>query len=148
MLLLLPFLLMGFYHLWTKKADKKTEQRSGYESISQSLSFAPGEDYKSMFKKYVMHVIVHGSNSLGFPTEMEGGYVSKEDAKKIVAYMMSMQDLKPFDEDLVHEGAALFYGNCVGCHGVGGKGQKGLFPDLTRKPLLGIEKIQKSAKSL
>ena len=90
--------------------------------------------------EYVRNVIEHGSSQLHFkPQEvMEGGFVGHEDAPKVACYVLSLAGEScplPSAKD-----AAMFYSsNCAGCHGEDGKGLHGTYPDLTRRPLLGIE---------
>lgn len=143
-LLLLPFLFFLIALLTKNNSEvkkettiekvKKVETKNDY---ANELKIIDTQEY---FEKYVLDVINNGSNRLNFPSgAMEGGYVSKSDAKKIVAYMASMQGFTPSNKQWVKEGAMLFYGNCTGCHGILGKKVDKNFPDLTRKPLLGIE---------
>ncbi len=137
-LLLIPFILFFVNFLTKEKKEIKKHQKC----IHKEQKFHLDPHSPQFFEDYVFNVIKHGSNSLGFPTKMEGGYVSDEEAKKIAAYLATLQGLKPSHPEWVKEGAALYYGNCTGCH------QKGVksFPDLTRKPLLGIEKFQNRVK--
>ncbi|WP_187647110.1 c-type cytochrome [Nitrosophilus labii] len=145
LLLILPFLLFLIYTV--TKGEKSVfkeniikNERSITKSEKEYLEELKIIDTPQYFEQYTIDVINNGSNILNYPSgAMDGGYVSKEDAKKIAAYMATLQGFKPSHPEWVKEGAMLFYGNCVGCHGVEGKGQKGAFPDLTRRPLLGIE---------
>jgi mono/diheme cytochrome c family protein len=138
-LLLIPFVL--FFVRYASQ-EKKAHERKNL-CIHKEQTFHLDPNSPKFFEDYVFNVIKYGSSSLGFPTKMEGGYVSDEEAKKIAAYLATLQGFKPSNPQWVKEGAALYYGNCTGCH------QKGVksFPDLTRKPLLGIEKIIKSANT-
>jgi len=91
-------------------------------------------------KQYIIKIINHGSNTLGFKGGiMEGGFASANDAPKIACYVMELSGKKctePYPED-----AAMFYTSiCGGCHGDDGKGLGGTYPDLTRAKLLGIER--------
>ena len=136
-LLLIPFILLLIAAIFknqngvSKKVPKECSHQQSHLHLNRNKNGV------ELFEDYVVSVIKHGSGSLGFATKMEGGYVSEEDAKKIAAYLATLQGYKPTHPEFVKEGAALYYGNCVGCH------QKGVksFPDLTRKPLLGIEKM-------
>ncbi|BAF71629.1 hypothetical protein [Sulfurovum sp. NBC37-1] len=99
-------------------------------------------------KAYITSVINHGSKQFDFPGgEMEAGFVSHKDAPKIACYVLSLSGQKckePYPKD-----AAMFYTSvCGGCHGDDGKGLDGSYPDLTQKPLLGIEKREEFLKSL
>ncbi len=134
-LLLLPIVLF-FVAYFLKHRSTHTHT----SSISPKIHPIHPEKRAKDFESYVYDVIVYGSSRLGFPTQMQGGYVSEEDAKKIAAFLATLQGLKPSHPEWVQEGKTLFYGNCTGCHGYDGKGQKGHFPDLTRRPLLGLQK--------
>ncbi len=97
-------------------------------------------------KNYIVQVINHGSDTLGFKGRvMEGGFASKEDAPKIACYVLEMSGRKcPHDYP---KDAAMFYTSiCGGCHGNDGKGIDGKYPDLTRKKLLGIANREKFLK--
>jgi hypothetical protein len=90
--------------------------------------------------RYIVDVINHGSQNLHFKEKeiMEGGFVSQEDASKVACYVLSLTGEScpvPSSKD-----ASLYFSsNCAGCHGEDGKGIHGTYPDLTRRPLLGIE---------
>ena len=99
-------------------------------------------------KAYIIGIINHGSRQFNFPGgEMEGGFVSSQDVSKVACYVLTLSGQKckePYPKD-----AAMFYTSvCGGCHGDDGKGLGGSYPDLTRKPLLGIEKREEFLKSL
>jgi cytochrome c553 len=119
--------------------------------MEEELSMIDTPEYA---RQYIIHVIDHGSHTLGFKGGvMEGGFAAHEDASKIACYVLEMsgkQCRKPYPED-----AGMFYTSiCGGCHGNDGRGLGGNYPDLTRKKLLGIErreaflkmKIKKSKK--
>ena len=144
LILLIPFIFLSIAIFFKQGKKQKLEIEPKKEKIEIATAKI---DYNSpqFFENYVIDVMINGSDIFKYPSgPMEGGYVSKEEAKKIASYMATLQGLKPSHPEWVQEGAALFNGNCTGCHGVGGKGQKGYFPDLTRKPLLGIEMLKKS----
>jgi len=138
-LLIVPFALLAL-----ALALKEPKKEHSTQTQTQNATFKLSGDPKSVefFEEYVYDVIKYGSKDLGFPTQMEGGYVSDEEARKIAAYLATLQGYKPTHPEWVQEGAALFYGNCTGCH------QKGVksFPDLERRPLLGIQKYQNRIK--
>lgn len=95
---------------------------------------------KEFVVDYIVNVINNGSNRLGFQKEgMEGGFVPKEKARDVACYVYELSGRKcskPYAKD-----ANLFFSsNCAGCHGRDGKGLNDTFPDLTRIPLLGLEK--------
>ncbi len=115
-------------------AEKETLQH-----VRKELASINTPDYTYY---YIIDVINHGSNTLHFkPKEvMEEGFVSKEDAPKVACYVLSLADEQcpnaPFPKD-----AAMYYSsNCAGCHGEDGKGLHGTYPNLTQRPLLGVEK--------
>ena len=90
-------------------------------------------------KEYIIKVINHGSEILNFKGGvMEGGFANPSDAEKIACYTMELSGKKcatPYAKD-----AAMFYTSiCGGCHGNDGKGLGGIYPDLTKSKMLGIE---------
>jgi len=96
--------------------------------------------------RYILHVIRHGSDQLGFPGGvMEGGYLPADEAPRVACYVMELGGHRcphPYPND-----AAMYFTSvCGGCHGDDGKGLHGAYPDLTRSRLLGIEKILKERK--
>jgi len=135
-LLLLPFLFLGFALLQKKSATAPSAPKA--TSSSHPLSIRWDGNETALFEEYVFLVIKHGSKELGFPTQMEGGYVNDEEARKIAAYLATLQGYSPSHPEWVEEGAALYHGNCTGCHQPGLKS----FPDLTKKPLLGIARLK------
>jgi cytochrome c oxidase cbb3-type subunit 3 len=95
-----------------------------------------GDVYKSK-KEYIIHVINYGSHQFNFKGGvMEGGYIPKEDANKVACYVMSLSGESCSYDD---EAKAIFSSSCAGCHGVDGKGLNGLYPDLSKKRLLGLK---------
>jgi len=100
-------------------------------------------------KTYIVNVINHGSSQLHFKKNevMEEGFVSKEDAPKVACYVLSLSQKHCKEPD--PEDAAMFYTSvCGGCHGNDGKGNHGAYPNLTKHPLLGIEKREAFLKSM
>ena len=97
-------------------------------------------------KEYIVSVINNGSSGLGFKGGvMEGGFVSREDAPMVACYVLELSGKKCAEGYPIH--AAMFYTSvCGGCHGNDGKGLGGIYPDLTRKMLLGIEKREASLR--
>ena len=121
------------------------EQAHNKESmLTRELAHINTPEY---VKKYIVNVINHGSDTLGFKGGvMEGGYALKEDADKIACYVLELSGKKcPYDYPT---DAAMFYTSiCGGCHGNDGKGLGGNYPDLTRKKLLGIERREAFLKA-
>ena len=93
-------------------------------------------------EKYIVDVIDHGSSQhLGFKYgDMPAHMADEKAAPKIAAYVVTLSGRKPTHPEWVQEGRLLFISNCGGCHGEEGRGIHGTFPDLTRDPLLGIQK--------
>ncbi len=140
-MLLLPLLLF-LVAFWSKSKKKIHIAKKEEHTIHHSAKI--DANYAACFEKYIEDVINNGSNIFGYPTSpMPAKTVSPKDAKKIVAFLATLQGFKPTHPEWVKEGRYLFYGNCVGCHSNGGRGKKGYFPDLTRKPLQGIEILQR-----
>ncbi|WP_309497983.1 hypothetical protein [Sulfurovum sp.] len=90
-------------------------------------------------KQYIIKVINHGSDILNVKGGvMEGGFADPSDAEKVACYTMEFSGKKcstPYPQN-----AAMFYTSiCGGCHGNDGKGLDGIYPDLTKTKMLGIE---------
>ncbi|WP_457599467.1 c-type cytochrome [Hydrogenimonas sp.] len=93
-------------------------------------------------EKYVENVINRGSaQRLGFAYgDMQAGFADEAAAPKIAAYVVSLSGRTPTHPEWIAQGRTFYVSNCGGCHGEDGKGIHGTFPDLTRDPLLGIER--------
>ncbi len=102
--------------------------------IDEELSRIGTPEYT---RQYITDIIDYGSRNLHFKKEeiMEKGFVSKKDAPKVACYVMTLSGEKC---DYPYEASLLYASNCAGCHGNDGKGLDGTYPDLTRRPLLGI----------
>ena len=139
-LLILPILLFIFSLMFKESHNAVTQKTP---QTHQKHTFTIDIHCNQCVEKYVEYVINEGSNIFNYPTSpMPAKTVSKEDAKKIAAFVASLQGLKPSHPEWVKEGKYLFYGNCTGCHSNGGRGKEGYFPDLT-KPLKGMHILQK-----
>jgi len=101
-------------------------------------------------EEYIVDVIDHGSKqNLGFKYgDMPEKMADEKAAPKIAAYVVTLAGLQPTHPEWVKEGHTFYVSNCGGCHGEDGKGVHGTFPDLTRHPLLGIEKRIREAAPL
>jgi len=101
-------------------------------------------------ERYVIDVIDHGSaQGLGFAYgDMPAHMADEKAAPKIAAYVVTLSGRQPTHPEWVKEGSLLYSSNCGGCHGDDGRGVHGTFPDLTRRPLLGIERRIRRALSL
>ncbi len=99
---------------------------------------------------YIQNVIIHGSSqNFGFAYgPMQAGFADRDAAPKIAAYVVTLSGRKPTHTEWIKEGRTFYVSNCGGCHGEDGRGVHGTFPDLTRDPLLGIEKRIKEALEL
>ena len=87
---------------------------------------------------YIIDVINNGSNHLGFKGgEMEGGFVPKSKAKDVACYLMKLRKT-PCKDGFSKDAPLYFSSNCAGCHGNNAKGIKDSYPNLLRKPFLGI----------
>jgi len=135
-----------------EKVDTKTHKH--YKEHIQShktthyvdeLSSIHRDEYT---KEYIIKVINHGSTILDFKGGvMEGGFADPSDAEKIACYTMELSGKKcatPYPKD-----AAMFYTSiCGGCHGNDGKGIGGIYPDLTKSKMLGIEVRENFLRSM
>ncbi len=145
--MILLIVLYGVYNTYTKNGPQGVHEEESCEvcdlryrksqELKKELSMLHTPEY---ILEYIVDVIDHGSNTLGFEGGvMEGGYAVPEDAKKIACYVLELSGRKcpePYPKD-----AAMFFTSiCGGCHGNDGRGVGGKYPDLTRKKLLGIER--------
>lgn len=124
------------------KEHIKTHKTTHYEDELSSINT------NAYTKDYIIKVINEGSTILDFKGGvMEGGFANPEDAEKIACYTMELSGKKcskSYPED-----AAMFYTSiCGGCHGNDGKGLSGIYPDLTRAKMLGIEMREDFLKSM
>jgi cytochrome c553 len=70
---------------------------------------------------------------------MEGGYISKDDAKVVACYVLELSGREcphPYPKD---KATGYFSSVCAGCHGNDGKGINGTYPDLTKKEYVGFK---------
>ena len=134
-------------HRYTKQNAKYIKHLQEHQT-SHYLDELNNIDTESYTKQYIVDVINHGSDSLGFKGGvMEAGFASPEDAEKIACYVLTLSGKKcntPYPKD-----AEMFYTSiCGGCHGDDGKGLGGNYPDLTKKKLLGIQAREYFLKSM
>ncbi len=88
---------------------------------------------------YITEVINKGSDVLQYPSSpMDPGFAAEEDAPAIAAFTVTLSGKKSPHPERVQTGSLLFAGNCAGCHGSDGKGNRGAFPDLTLPELKGM----------
>ncbi|NPA63498.1 MAG: c-type cytochrome [Epsilonproteobacteria bacterium] len=141
-ILLVPLILFALAYFIKHKETAITSTQSPSHTHQSALDLRP--DCPECFERYVEWVINEGLDLFKYPSgPMPGGTVSPQEAKKIAAFLATLQGYSPSHPEWVQEGKALFYGNCTGCHGPEGKGQRGYFPDLTKKPLEGYERLMK-----
>ena len=96
-------------------------------------------DPDELLYRYILDVINHGSRRLHYPGgEMEGGYISPEDAPKVACYVMELGGHR-CPRAYPKEAQMFFTSVCGGCHGNDGKGLHGSYPDLTKRKLEGFE---------
>ncbi len=100
-------------------------------------------------EKYIENIINRGSSqNLGFAYgEMQEGFADSDAAPKIAAYVVTLSGKSPSRPEWIKEGRIFYVSNCGGCHGEDGRGIHGTFPDLTRDPLLGIQRRIEKALS-
>jgi len=149
-------LAYGFYTAQSKNKHTNTiHKESNYQKhIETHHSTHYAEELKkihttSYIKQYIIDIINHGSTQLHFkPTEiMDAGFASKEDASKIACYVLTLSGKSC--TEVYETDAQMFYtSNCAGCHGDDAKGLNGTYPDLTKEPLLGIEKRESFLKKM
>ena len=141
-LLLIPLILFAIAYMFKQDKSETKISRDHSRPHDHELQLRP--NCVECFEKYIEEVINEGLDIFHYPSgPMPGGTVGPEEAKKIAAFMATLQGYRPSHPEWVEEGKALFYGNCTGCHGPEGKGQRGYFPDLTRRPLEGYERLMK-----
>ena len=116
----------------TNKAVESRKQKGIYEEELSSV------DDTGYIKEYIIDIINHGSNTLGFKGGvMEGGYISSADAPTLACYVLALS--KKVELSSCPQEASMFYSSvCGGCHGDDGRGIHGTYPDLTRDRLLGV----------
>ncbi len=148
-LILFAILLFVTVSFWinrptTKKEVHHThETKSGREcrekDIKKRIALLRSTPY---LEHYIENIINRGSSqNLGFAYgDMQEGFADSDAAPKIAAYVVTLSGRKPTHPEWVKEGRTFYVSNCGGCHGEDGKGIHGTFPDLTKDPLLGIQK--------
>ncbi len=128
----------------SQSIEKKIEEPKKSEKIDQ-LALLESEykviDTVHYLEEYIEKVIINGSSGLGFASgNMQGGFAHISDVKKIAHFVVALSGKSCTDHDMVADAQMYYTSNCGGCHGDDGKGQNGLFPDLTKPTLLGILK--------
>ncbi|WP_457592435.1 c-type cytochrome [Hydrogenimonas sp.] len=127
-------------HATHHREKERTECRECAEMEREKrLAFLRSTPY---LEHYIENVINRGSSQhLGFAYgDMQEGFADRDAAPKIAAYVVTLSGREPTHPEWVKEGRTFFVSNCGGCHGEDGRGIHGTFPDLTKDPLLGIQK--------
>jgi cytochrome c553 len=142
-------ILYGTYNAQTRKKTikKRTSSRTYTQHLHQHGDAQHATEELKRLKSsayvrdYIARVIVHGSDTLHFNRDevMEPGFTSVEDAPRIACYVMTLRG-ETCDDPQIEQAQGYYTSICGGCHGNDGKGTGGAYPDLTRRPLLGIEK--------
>jgi len=140
-------------HFAGKKGEGFSEASASSSAVKHRFVSASPEqaemkkiDTTEYLYDYIVHVINHGSNQLGFPGgEMEGGYIDDAQAKVVACYVLELSGRK-CPHAYPKEAAMYFTSVCGGCHGNDGKGIHGSYPDLTREELLGIKMKKESLR--
>jgi len=127
-------LIYAISNYLSKAKEPKTASLQPKKSLSKKALFKDKE------LNYIIDVINHGSNKLNFPdSPMEGGFVPKEKAKDVACYLLELRG-KPCKDGYKKDTPLYFSSNCAGCLGADAKGIKGSYPNLLRKPFLGLER--------
>jgi hypothetical protein len=148
-------ILYGTYNAQArKKTARKSAQSQTYTKHLQdhgSTQHAAEElkrlESSEYVRSYISRVIIHGSDTLHFNRDevMEPGFASREDAPHIDCYVMTLRG-ETCDDPQIEQAQGYYTSICGGCHGNDGKGTGGAYPDLTRRPLLGIEQRAQSLR--
>ena len=158
LLALAAFVAVAFYINQSRHRPQTVHHHTTKEEKSECLTCREKEAKRTIeelrsvpyLEQYVEDVINHGSSqNLGYAYgDMQPGFADRDAAEKIAAYVVTLSGRKPTHPEWVGEGHTFYVSNCGGCHGEDGKGVHGTFPDLTRNPLLGIEKRIREAARL
>ena len=128
-LLFFIIIIYGVYNSQKEKTKPKINQEC---KVCKTKKLKVIKDTKS----YIIDVINNGSNQFDFKGGvMEGGYIPKEDAKKVACFVLTLSGKEC---DYPKDAHLFFTSSCAGCHGEDGKGLNGSYPDLTKDKLLGM----------
>ena len=144
------FVAIAFYVNQSRHQGKRVHHHASKEEAAICETCRENERERTIeelrsvayLEQYIEDVINHGSSQkLGYAYgDMQPGFADSEAAKKIAAYVVTLLGREPTHPEWVSEGHTFYVSNCGGCHGEDGRGVHGTFPDLTRNPLLGIER--------
>jgi len=129
-LFLLFFLTFYFIHIKPINTEIESIQKEIWKL----------KNISSNTENYIEEIIANGSNEFNYPMGMmPPGMASGQDAKDIATYISN---------EMAGD-APIAYAICASCHGADSKGNSGISPDLTKIPLLGMEKkIQELEKQI
>ena len=135
-------ILYGLYNAMHKKHGQP-QGIASTQSIANNHQPITNNQYTHY--DYIVHVIRHGSQGLGFPGGvMEGGYIAEEDIPKVACYALKLSGKRCPAGTEAADAQLIFSSVCAGCHGNDGRGIHGTYPDLTRPTLLGIERMREA----
>jgi len=151
------FIILGYGLYNAKRKSTPLVEKTPTDNYRQHLQTHSHSHTKELLskihtqetlKQYIIDVINHGSTQLTFKKNeiMEGGYAPREDAEAIACYVMTFSG-RSCPHPYPPEAVGYYTSICGGCHGDDGKGLNGTYPDLTRKPLLGIQKKEDFLRS-
>ena len=149
LLTILTILVLALYISTNKKAKSGAQTNRSAKQNKNIPSKEKGKisdlSYDEYLYEYIVDVINNGSSRLHFKKDevMEGGYISKYDAAGVACYVMELSG-RSCKNRYPKEAVGIFTSACGGCHGTDGRGENGAYPDLTRKPLLGIKLLKES----
>ena len=131
-LIYLLFFIIIIYGVYNSQKEKTKPK------INQECKICKTKKQKVIkeTKSYIIDVINNGSNQFDFKGGvMEGGYIPKEDAKKVACFVLTLSGKEC---DYPKDAHLFFTSSCAGCHGEDGKWLNGSYPDLTKDKLLGM----------
>jgi hypothetical protein len=145
-------ILYGLYNALHKKQGQThgsaPTQSVHPSTISPSNHTGQTDESAPTAYEYIVNVIRHGSQGLGFPGGiMEGGYIPDTDAPKVACYVLKLSGKRCPSGTESADAHLIFSSVCAGCHGNDGRGIHGTYPDLTRPTLLGIERKTTTMRS-
>jgi cytochrome c553 len=124
---------------------EKIDIKNDVDALKLELKLINSVEY---LEKYIKDVIINGSNKLEFKTSpMQGGFALLDDAKKISHFVVTLSGRNCTDHEMAKKAQMYYTSNCGGCHGDDGKGLNGVYPDLTKEKLLGIQKREEFLRS-
>ncbi len=118
----------------------KSLQKDRPKALKAEINSSKKSQKSKDLYSYIVDVINNGSSGHNFKGGvMEGGYISREDAKVVACYVLELSGRRcphPYPKD---KAAGYFSSVCAGCHGNDGKGINGTYPDLTKNEYVGFK---------